>query len=546
MSSSQSEVSLSMPGLDDSDVQRLTKDVASDPEKVSIPEKEQAEARQIHGLKWLFLCAAIYLTAFLYGLDTTIAADVQGPVVETFGDVSQLTWLGSGFPLGSVAVILLLGSLYGNFDQKWLYIGSLTTFEIGSILCGASPNMNAIIVGRVIAGIGGAGIYLGALNYFSEMTSPTERGAYISGIGLVWGLGTICGPLIGGAFSDSSATWRWAFYINAPLGAIFAPVFLMFLPSIKLGNGTVLSRLSKIDWIGFILSVAVWCTFTVSFTFAGNLWSWNDGRTITLVVIFGVLLVAFGLHQTFTKGMLPVYLFRSRTQILLYIATSAATATMFVPLYFLPLYFQFVAGDSALLAAVRILPFIAVFVVFNMLGGVLLPKIGYYAVYYLVGGLSATAGGAALLTVTAETSKSAIYGYSVLVALGTGLTAQIGYTVATIEASKISGQAIVDAISLQNFSQIGSIVIALVVSGQIFQSLAFRNLSAVLVGFTDEQIKSAVAGSSSPVFMSLTEDVRQQAIQAIISAMGDVYSLVIVAGALLVLSSLAMKRERIA
>ena len=69
--------------------------------------------------------------------------------------------------------------------------------------------MDALIVGRVIAGVGGSGIYLGVLNYLSVMTTTNERGAYIALTGVVWGLGSILGPVIGGAFSISNATWRW-------------------------------------------------------------------------------------------------------------------------------------------------------------------------------------------------------------------------------------------------------------------------------------------------------------------------------------------------
>lgn len=69
--------------------------------------------------------------------------------------------------------------------------------------------MNALIVGRVIAGMGGAGMYLGLLNLISINTTIRERPAYMGGIGVVWGTGTILGPVIGGAFADSSATWRW-------------------------------------------------------------------------------------------------------------------------------------------------------------------------------------------------------------------------------------------------------------------------------------------------------------------------------------------------
>jgi MFS family permease len=72
-----------------------------------------------------------------------------------------LPWVGLGFPMASVATILILGRAYGLFDVKILLITSIIVFEAGSALCGAAPTSDALIVGRVIAGMGGAGMYLG-------------------------------------------------------------------------------------------------------------------------------------------------------------------------------------------------------------------------------------------------------------------------------------------------------------------------------------------------------------------------------------------------
>lgn len=63
--------------------------------------------------------------------------------------------------MGSVATILLIGYCYGLFQIKWVYMGSIALFEVGSATCGSAPTMNGLIVGRVLAGIGGAGMYLG-------------------------------------------------------------------------------------------------------------------------------------------------------------------------------------------------------------------------------------------------------------------------------------------------------------------------------------------------------------------------------------------------
>lgn len=84
--------------------------------------------RSISGILWAVSVAALYSTAFLYGLHTTIVADVQVPIIKAFGHVDQLRWIDAGFPLGSVSVILPLGVLYGLFNVKVVYICSVLMF----------------------------------------------------------------------------------------------------------------------------------------------------------------------------------------------------------------------------------------------------------------------------------------------------------------------------------------------------------------------------------------------------------------------------------
>lgn len=127
----------------------------------TVEESEKGDKRSIRGVRWAVTCVAIFSANLLYGLDNTIVADMQGAIAETYGQYSQIGWLGIGFTLGSVAFILPLGKAYAVFDVKWLFIGCLVMFTAGSALCSGSPNMNAIIVGRVWAGAGGAGMYLG-------------------------------------------------------------------------------------------------------------------------------------------------------------------------------------------------------------------------------------------------------------------------------------------------------------------------------------------------------------------------------------------------
>lgn len=130
-------------------------------ESECVREPQEPQERSIRGIRWFLVCVAIFSANILYGLDTTIVADIQGAVSETYGNVAQLGWLGVGFTLGSTVMILPLGKAFGLFDNKYLFIGCLANFAAASALCGAAQSMNAMIVGRVWAGAGGAGMYLG-------------------------------------------------------------------------------------------------------------------------------------------------------------------------------------------------------------------------------------------------------------------------------------------------------------------------------------------------------------------------------------------------
>lgn len=325
----------------------------------------EAGVRPIKGFRWIVVCFSLYATCFLYGLDTTIAADVQGSIVDAFGHIDQLAWIGAGFPLGSVSMVLPLAAAFVSFNLKWTFIATVIVFEVGSVICRAAQNMSTVIIGRVIAGMGGTGIYLRSLNYLSSLTTPKECGTYITGIGFCWGIGAVLGPVVGGAFSVSSATRRWAFYINLAIGGALAPIFIFILPSLHpIREVLIHTRLANLDFVGFVLGAGVWVTFALAFTMAGGQWAWDDGRTVTMFVVFGVVLVAYASQQglclftTRETRSFPVNLLFTRTHFLLYVAMAANDATLFVFLYFFPIYFQFVHNDSALEAAVRLLPYV--------------------------------------------------------------------------------------------------------------------------------------------------------------------------------------------
>jgi MFS family permease len=167
--------------------------------------------------------------------------------------------------------------------------------------------------------------------------------------GAMWGLGTVLGPVIGGAFTQSSATWRWAFYINLPIGALTAPVLLFLIPPFDaLKGSSFFARVRRIDWIGVTLLCGAVTSLVLALQFGGNQYPWKSGQVIACFVLFGVLLFVFAFSQTLympgqtkERRIFPVEMIFNRTTVLLFAITGCGSSTVFMAIYYIPLYFQF-------------------------------------------------------------------------------------------------------------------------------------------------------------------------------------------------------------
>ncbi|KAI1410620.1 MFS general substrate transporter [Hypoxylon sp. FL1857] len=520
------------------------------PPNESGSEKGDAQERSIKGIRWLLVCLSIFSANLLFGLDNTIAADIQGAVSETYNSTSQLGWLGVGFALGSAAGILPLGKAYGIFDNKWLFISCLTNFAAASALCGGAPNMNAMIVGRVWAGFGGAGMYLGTLNLLTALVLPKEQPLYIAIIGFVYGAGAILGPVVGGLFADSNATWRWGFYLNLVIFAVMSPIYIFLVPSVpRRTEMTFLAKLKLIDWLGILLNSGMYCCFTVAFLFGGVMWKWSDGRTITLIVLFGAFLIAFAVTQKFciltdkVNRLFPCSFLRNPQLVLLYILMACSGgASLFVAVYYIPLYYLFARGDSGTEAAVRLLPFICFYVATVLLCGGTMGRVGYHMVWFLVSGLILTAGAAAMYTVNSSTSDSNIVGYTILLGIGM-TTSQAAYSIGHL---LVEPDRAADVIQYINISQGSSQLIGLAIASAVFQSEAFSGIRSILSPeqYSDADIQAAIAGTNSEVLTNAPPEIRDAAIAVIVRAIDKVWILAIVAGVLHTLCSVCLTRER--
>ena len=123
----------------------------------------------------------------------------------------------SGYFLTQAGLMLTYSQLLTLVPTKWVYLGAIAIFEIGSIICGAAPTVEVLIFGRAFAGVGASGIFVAVLSIIAEVTRIEQRPVLFGTFGAVFAVASVAGPLLGGAFADY-VTWRWSFYINAPFG----------------------------------------------------------------------------------------------------------------------------------------------------------------------------------------------------------------------------------------------------------------------------------------------------------------------------------------
>jgi MFS family permease len=144
-------------------------------------------------------------------LDNTILSTAIPRITDQFNSLDDIGWYASAYLLTTCALQLIFGKLYTFYNIKWIYLMSVFIFEIGSLLCSVAQNSTTLIIGRAIAGIGGARIFSGAILIISRTVPLHQLPSYTSAIGSMYGIASVAGPLMGGAFTDR-LTWRWYFY----------------------------------------------------------------------------------------------------------------------------------------------------------------------------------------------------------------------------------------------------------------------------------------------------------------------------------------------
>ncbi|KAJ7501827.1 ABC transporter [Mycena galericulata] len=518
------------------------------------------------GKKLAIVFVAILLSVLLIALDQTILSTALPRIASDFDAFALQGWVASSFVLAQTVFILFYGQLLRIFPAKWILICAITIFEAGSLLCGVSKNVDQLIAGRTVSGLGAAGIFVAAIQIISQATRLEDRPRLFGLFGAVFGLSSVIGPLIGGAFTDN-VTWRWCFFINLPSGVSIVAVTFILKSAPPLGSDPnkrsfkdIFAQILRLDFFGATLVAGSVTCLVLALQWGGNTKPWGDKAVIISFVFAAVLAAATVWWEIFLKerAMVPTAIFHSRSvqvsihscEILFltchfhrYAIIAYCFLTRFSLLlfsYYIPIFYQAVRHKSATDSGVDLLPFMLGVVLTVIGSGQLVSRFGHYWPFLVVAPVFLAIGSGLLYTLDTNSPSAKIVGFQILAGIGTGMGMQNSILAMQVEfrdTPRLLGQ----STSMASFGQFLGGTIGLGVAESVFSS----ELGKYLLQFAPEAPADVVKESPTAIYTALPAAMIPGVVESYTKALRIVFVLGVPVAGLALLSTFFIKRIRI-
>ena len=258
-----------------------------------------------HKNKW-FIMAAVGMGVFLATLDASIVNVALPTLVNELSTTfAVIEWVVLVYLLTISILMLSVGRIADIVGKKALYLAGFIIFLIGSLLCGVSNQVYALIGFRIIQAIGASFMMVLGTAIVTEAFPSSERGMAMGIIGTVVSVGVITGPTVGGIILHY-LKWNWIFFVNLPVGIIGILLVLKYVPNIKPGIT------QHFDIAGALIMFLALGSFLLGLSL-GQMYGFQTPIVIILLASFPVLLGFFIWYEKKTKEpMLDLNLFKSR------------------------------------------------------------------------------------------------------------------------------------------------------------------------------------------------------------------------------------------
>jgi EmrB/QacA subfamily drug resistance transporter len=361
---------------------------------------------------------AISLAVLPAVLDGTIVATALPSIVGDLGGVDQISWVVTAYLLTQTIATPLFGKFGDLYGRRRLFEIAIALFTVASVLAGASQSMLQLIGARAVQGFAAGGLIVLCQAMIADVVSPRERGRWQGFFGVVFGVASVAGPLVGGFVVDHF-TWPWIFFINIPLGIAAWVVSRATLPESPRRSEV------RIDWLGTaLLSAAIACLVLCS-TWGGVEYEWGSpvivGLALATVVLTGLFVLV---ERRAVEPAMPLQLFRSRTLVLSAAILFIMGAVMFGTVTYLPTFLQIANGASAANAGLLLVPQLLGTMAASVIAGQIVSRTGRYRIFPILGSAIAAVGMYLLSTMSTDTGRLHSGVAMAVLGFGIGMTLQ--------------------------------------------------------------------------------------------------------------------------
>ncbi|HEY1996670.1 MDR family MFS transporter [Paraburkholderia sp.] len=289
--------------------------------------------------------AAVMASMAMVAIEATIVSTAMPQIVTQLGGLRLYSWVFSSFLLAQTAMTVVFGKLADLYGRKPVVLVGIGIFLVGSVLAGFAWSMPAMIVFRLIQGVGAGAIQPVTLTIVGDLYPARERGKIQGYLASVWAIAAVIGPMAGGLLIRD-LSWAWIFWINVPIGIASAAGFIAFLhehehharPSIDLAGATL-----------FTISIGA---LMMGLTDAGSSSNALVLFEFALFVVSGVLFVLQ--ERRAADPMISFALWGHRPIAACNAATVLSGMALMGLTSFLPMYVQGVLGRSPVVAGLAL------------------------------------------------------------------------------------------------------------------------------------------------------------------------------------------------
>ncbi|TVY84960.1 Efflux pump FUS6 [Lachnellula suecica] len=478
-----------------------TSSIPSSNEPPAVPELEEVKKEFKPTTSFILAFMSLCIVTLAAAIDATslsialpiITEKLRGTAIEAF-------WSGTSFLLTSAVFQPVIAGLSHVFGRKELVLASALFFAVGSIVAAVATNFTMMLVGRSIQGIGGGGILTLGEVLVTDLVPLAARGAWFGYLGSMWAIGSVTGPLMGGAFAQN-VSWRWIFWINLPIIGTGTVAIIIFLKLDKL-PGKLMDKVKSFDWLGSVIFVASTVSFLIPLTWGGIQYPWDSWRTLFPLLIGVAGVVVFGVYEyyLFNKAVAsqeanpidPIIrfsIFNNATMLITYGETVIHGIVLWALLYFLPLYYEAVKGYTPIISGVAILPETSLVAPMAVVVGIVSSLTGRYRWAIWVGWFLTTLGSGLLILLRPGTSIPAWIFLNFAVSVGTGmLFPAMALAIQAAGRSEDAGH----AAAFYSFTRVFGQSLGVAIGGVIFQNqikeklLSYPNLAPMAAQYSKD------------------------------------------------------------